>query len=451
MRKLTKSALTEVPLSPEERYLASQHVGRSLFGLIQLAKEKEMIEKKRNIELAGEIEDSPALKIPIPIDMLPQKTAGLGSMVLPGVASRVLADTPLVPSDTVSVIERPDGTIEQKVNKPAPKPGMSLPKGKIGIGAGLLAAGLPGAAVGGVLGSVLDSKDPYKLLPEHVKTVRHLDGSVERIYAPKEEQALANLDIDTLLNKHKGKLLGAGGAAALLSGSKKSLPLKLLLAAPLALAGGVVGKNLIDDPVDEIRKKEVLNNPKFKENVLKEIELLDRKNKEMSKSSSDQSMFANALANLAEHPARNVLGAQEGFKQARKDYFIKQKMLLAQQLDDAQREYLETLKKIKVGEEAVETPLVDCFCNGVAHHASFGKTASQPDVDIEEGAFKRLLSDVTAPARRNVPFLQPAANVAVNTAAASAYLTYLIKKKMREEPETYMYEKLPTRVELQPF
>jgi hypothetical protein len=131
---------------------------------------------------------------------------------------------------------------------------------------------------------------------------------------------------------------------------------------------------------------------------------------------------------------------------------MRQKEMIARQLDQAQQEYLDTLKLIgsKTAEASSATPLVDAFCNGIAHMSFFGKTASYPEVSIEDGALKRMLSDVVKFKNPIAPVAQTAANAAVNTAAASAYLTYLVKKKMREEPENYMNEKLPTKVELQP-
>jgi hypothetical protein len=63
-----------------------------------------------------------------------------------------------------------------------------------------------------------------------------------------------------------------------------------------------------------------------------------------------------------------------------------------------------------------------------------------------------MLGDVMNVAKKPFqPAIDTAATRLLGTAAGSAYLTYLLRKKMREEPESYMQESLPTRVELQPY
>jgi hypothetical protein len=149
-----------------------------------------------------------------------------------------------------------------------------------------------------------------------------------------------------------------------------------------------------------------------------------------------------------------LVGGQEGFRNAQQEYYLKQKQQIAKELEVAQKEYLDTLSKIKMGSDN-ETPCVDAFCNGIAHTVLFGKTASfkeDEDIPIEHGALKRMLSDATSAGMS--PFRPAATAVAgglMGTGAASAYLTYLLRKRMREEPDKYMQEHLPTRVELQPY
>jgi hypothetical protein len=419
MKNLNKQALTEVQLSPEERYAASQNLGRSIFSMIQLAKEKELLDKKKDMDFSGDVEDAPSLKIPIPVALLPQKTANL------------------------SIIENPDGTIEERVNKTRTAPSKGPSAGELGLGAGFLTAGLPGAAIGGAAGSLMSGDPAYSKYPEHIKTINHLDGSVEHVYDVKKEKGS-----DAFAKRHAGKLLGGAGALALLGASNKAKLTKALLATPVALAGSLVGGNILDTAVEKNTKSEILNNPEFRNKVLKDMEFM-----RSEKQANDQEGFiSNALTNLAQHPAKMFMGAQEGFKSARKQYYMRQKEMIARQLDQAQQEYLDTLKLIgsKTAEASSATPLVDAFCNGIAHMSFFGKTASYPEVSIEDGALKRMLSDVVKFKNPIAPVAQTAANAAVNTAAASAYLTYLVKKKMREEPENYMNEKLPTKVELQP-
>jgi hypothetical protein len=82
----------------------------------------------------------------------------------------------------------------------------------------------------------------------------------------------------------------------------------------------------------------------------------------------------------------------------------------------------------------------------------FGKTADFQEPEIEDGAIRRLLGDTLGVVKKPFqPALDTAATGLVGTAAGGAYLTYLLRKKMREEPENYMSESLPTRVELEPY
>lgn len=164
--------------------------------------------------------------------------------------------------------------------------------------------------------------------------------------------------------------------------------------------------------------------------------------------------FLSRALNQQSHPLRMVMGGQEGFRDAKKDYYMQEKARIHDELAQAQKEYIDLLSKIKTG-SAEETPHVDAFCNGVAHAAIFEKEASHQDVGIEEGSIRRLAGDVGGFARRHTPFVDPAIDMAasglLNTGSGAAYLTYLLRKKMREEPESYMRDQLPTRVELQPY
>lgn len=164
--------------------------------------------------------------------------------------------------------------------------------------------------------------------------------------------------------------------------------------------------------------------------------------------------FLSRALNQQSHPLRMVMGGQEGFRDAKKDYYMQEKARIHDELAQAQKEYIDLLSKIKTG-SVEETPHVDAFCNGVAHAAIFEKEASHQDVGIEEGSIRRLAGDVGGFARRHTPFVDPAIDMAasglLNTGSGAAYLTYLLRKKMREEPESYMRDQLPTRVELQPY
>lgn len=168
--------------------------------------------------------------------------------------------------------------------------------------------------------------------------------------------------------------------------------------------------------------------------------------------SEEPGLFAKAFGNLNKHPVRMFVGGQSGFRDAKKDYYMQQKEQIQKELMEAQKEYIDTLSRIKTGEAEEHTPCVDAFCNGIAHTATFGKTATFKDVDIEDGSIKRMLSDVAGHAASPFrPVAEGAANTLLRTGAGTAYLTYLLRKKMREEPDKYMDEHLPTRVELQPY
>jgi hypothetical protein len=164
--------------------------------------------------------------------------------------------------------------------------------------------------------------------------------------------------------------------------------------------------------------------------------------------------FLSRALSQQSHPLRMVVGGQEGFRDAKKDYYMQEKARIQQELDLAQREYIDLLSKIKTGSHE-ETPHVDAFCNGIAHAAVFGKEAAEKEVNMEEGSIGRLLGDTVGAVRRHTPFVDPAIDMAtsglLNTGSGAAYLTYLLRKKMREEPESYMKDQLPTRVELQPY
>ena len=171
------------------------------------------------------------------------------------------------------------------------------------------------------------------------------------------------------------------------------------------------------------------------------------------KTASDGGFLSRALG-AQTHPLRMVSGGQEGFRDAKKDYYLQEKARIQQELLSAQKEYIDLLGRIKTGSE--NTPCVDAFCNGIAYAATFEKDAMHnDDVGIEEGSVRRLLGDTASFARKHTPFVDPAIDMAasglLNTGAGAAYLTYLLRKKMREEPEPYMKDSLPTRVELQPY
>lgn len=387
----TKQAETEIPLSPEEKYEASKLIGRSLFSAMQLAR---LQEEKRNQQLMEEMpstEDDKVLNIPIPSSLMPvQKVASSKEQ-------------------SVSFLEHPDGRIEQKYNPGAParysKPAPSSPA--------------------------------YEGL-EYDQTIAHIDGTREHFFKPKEGKGAAGH-----IKRNIGKYMGTG-AGALLAASMKG---KARFLAPLA--GLSLGKGM-DDLTRETSLSNAYRNPDDIEDSLAELAIRQRMMDK--KAEEDQlGLLATALSKAKDNPVRMILGGQTGFRDAKKEYYFQQKAQMQKELMEAQKEYIDTLNRIKTGEhKGLDTPCVDAFCNGIAHYAMFGKKAE--DVDIADDSLKRMLGEV---AKKISSPLRPAAETVgsglLNTAAGTAYLTYLMRKKMREEPEKYMEQHLPTRVELQPY
>jgi hypothetical protein len=168
---------------------------------------------------------------------------------------------------------------------------------------------------------------------------------------------------------------------------------------------------------------------------------------------SNPGLFARALK-MQNNPVRMLAGGQTGFRDAKKEYYMQEKAQIQKELMRAQKEYIDTLTKIKTGSDNEDTPCVDAFCNGIAHMALFGKTAADDaaDVPMEEGSVRRLMGNVMDVAKKPFqPAIDTAAGGLMSTGAGAAYLTYLLRKRMREEPDKYMDETLPTRVELEPY
>ena len=165
----------------------------------------------------------------------------------------------------------------------------------------------------------------------------------------------------------------------------------------------------------------------------------------------EPSMFARAL-HTQSRPLKMLTGGQAGFREAKKDYYMQEKARINQELAKAQQQYIDLLSQIKTGSEN-PTPCVDAFCNGVVSSILFDKEAAYgDDMDLNEGALSRLAGDAFNVVKK--PF-QPAADTVasglLSSGAMAAELTRVLRKKMRENPEQYMEEKLPTRVELQPY
>jgi hypothetical protein len=166
----------------------------------------------------------------------------------------------------------------------------------------------------------------------------------------------------------------------------------------------------------------------------------------------DPGMLSRAFK-MQNHPIQMLLGGQQGFGDAKKDFYMSEKARIQKELMSAQKDYIDLLGRIKTGSEYEDTPCVDAFCNGIAHEVMFEKVSSiAEDTQIEEGSVKRLLGDVAGLAKKPFqPAIDTAASGLLGTGAGAAYLTYILRKKMREQPDSYMQDALPTRVELEPY
>jgi len=422
---MNKKALTQIPLTPEENYEASQVFGGSLFSALQLAKEQEL---RRSLEArkAYNTEDEKVLRIPIPENLMPQKVAAARS--------------------TYSIVEHPDGSYEHtKTTSSEEHTGEGF-KRNIGRNAGMVAGsigGLPSMIAGGMLGSVLDAGPGHGGM-QYSKTIERPDGRKEHIFEMEK-----NPGIKEHLKRNAGKY--AGSAAGMMLG--KAVPGKLkALMLPLA---GLSAGHAFDKYTKEKDQENLMSSDSTKADMLTDLEFHKKLKSKKAESLDDvpPGMFQRAVGSIANHPVRMLVGGQEGFRDAKKDFYYKQKEHIQKELMTAQKEYIDLLSRIKTGSAESETPCVDAFCSGVAHDTIFGKTASRKeDVPIESGSIARLADAAAHQAMR--PFT-PAADYAatglLGTSAGSAYLTYLLRKKMRERPDEFMEGQLPTRVELQPY
>lgn len=236
-----------------------------------------------------------------------------------------------------------------------------------------------------------------------------------------------------------GTLLGSALGAILSKNpaSKMSLARNTLLG---GATGGTAG-TLAGAYMDKARKNQHINE--------KLTELVQHSAQPAEKMGSEGSILGRAL-DMQTNPVKMLVHGQSGFRDSRRKYYAEQKKNINDELEEAQREYVDLLAKIKTGADD-NTPNVDAFCSGVAHMTLFGKKASD-DVDIESGSASRLLSEILGQAKKPFkPAIDTAASGLLGTGAGAAYVTYLMRKKMRENPDKFMEEKLPTRVELQPY
>lgn len=292
---------------------------------------------------------------------------------------------------------------------------------------------------------------PYQTTPAEYEPVPQ-EGDVSHI----------KRNLGKYLGSYAGTAAGAGlGASMALRKNSRGFGGAAAGAGKGGILGALVGTGLgalADQGTKESYKNKVLDSGQVKRKLIQQMyesgELENILNSPGSKMAEDIDPDAGAFArafSMQHHPARLLLGGQSGFRDAKKDYYMRQKQNIDKELMGAQQEYIDLLSRIKTGSED-ETPCVDAFCNGIAHMTMFGKTASHDDVDISDGSVKRLASDMLGGLKKPFqPVTDMAAGGLLNTATGAAYLTYLMRKNMREQPDRYMEEAQPNRVELQPY
>jgi hypothetical protein len=363
-----KTASTPIPLSPEEQYEASQLLGKSLFSALQLVKEQQ---RKKNMQMSGDASfggDDKVLKIPIPSNLMPAKTANEDN------APYIGAEDPYAPAEGKGLLPH----IQRNIGK------------------------YVGSYGGAMLGAGLGARRELAKNPS-VGVARMLRRSGKKGIL--------------------GGLLGTLAGSAFDQSTKEDYREKAIQA--------------------QMQRQQMLQN-------MYDTDAMGYKQGE-AEEAHEPGILGRAFK-AQQNPLKLLAGGQSGFRDAKKNYYMRQRANIENELADAQREYIDLLGKIKTGGEQGETPYVDAFCNGIAHTTLFGKEAASEDTDIADDSMKRLMGGVLNQAKKPFqPAIDTAASGLLGTGTGAAYLTYLLRKSMREEPEKYMNEGLPTRVELQPY
>ena len=271
-------------------------------------------------------------------------------------------------------------------------------------------------------------------------------------------------NIGKYIGSYGGAMIGAGlGAKRTLARNPSAGVLDLLRkGGKKGLIGGLVGTGIgsaFDDSTKDDYREKAIQVQMQKRRMLQDMYssgMMDQDAgyKQGSEIEEEHApgIFGRAFK-AQQNPLKLLVGGQSGFRDAKKDYYMRQRENINKELAHAQREYIDLLGKIKTGSaEDAATPYVDAFCNGIAHTTLFGKEASDEDVDMSDDSMKRMMGGVMSHAKKPFqPIVDTAASGLLGTGTGAAYLTYLLRKTMREEPEKYMQEGLPTRVELQPY
>ena len=145
----------------------------------------------------------------------------------------------------------------------------------------------------------------------------------------------------------------------------------------------------------------------------------------------------------------------EGFGQAKNKYYQDQKARMRQELENAKREYLDTLMQIR---KKASTPAVDALCIGMASvlDPKVIKEASDSD-ELGDHATQQLITDIirkavmsnASPVHMLKTPLTYAAGAAVSPALLAGYMTYNSQRPKRDEGQQKFNS--PMKVELQPY
>lgn len=292
-------------------------------------------------------------------------------------------------------------------------------------------------------------------------------GAQDPFEPAKNPGVLAHIqrNLGKYIGSYGGAILGAGMGARGVMKSNPAAGISKVLggAGRRGLVGGVAGTSLgsmFDDSTKDSYREQALQQAHMHKRQMLQNMYADEnmgdyggyKQGSDIEEESEPGIFGRAFK-AQQNPLRLLSGGQTGFRDAKKEYYMRQRGNINSELADAQREYIDLLGKIKTGEvKPLATPYVDAFCNGIAYATLFDKEASHEDVDISDGSMKRLMGGVMDQVKKPFqPIVDTAASGLLGTGTGAAYLTYLLRKSMREEPENYMQEGLPTRVELQPY
>jgi len=164
------------------------------------------------------------------------------------------------------------------------------------------------------------------------------------------------------------------------------------------------------------------------------------------------SLFSEAVKKTT-YPLALGTGISEGFGGAKAHYYQAQKAKMQQELDLAQKEYLDTLMHIR---KHASTPAFDALCVGIAS-ALDPSVKIAADDELGDNATSQLVSDILhkavtgkySPLHLAKGPLTIATGAAISPALIAGYLTYNSQRPRKEEDQQKFNS--PTNVQLQPY